>query len=202
MPASHCLEACPQPGSNQIKPDLASISDIVCYFPLNFGFAIQQGRSWLAFCDPLHRWAQRSLLRSPISLCRLLCGFGFWLQPHIIFSHHNWGSSNIATVGHRRRIPCNESLWHLLLLPREFVSVACPALQCLLQLPQQSAHCVMMGGIFLLCHPSHCPPHPPPSLREAKMEPSCSVCVNVFVGERPRTVFAPLYPRCWGGRET
>lgn len=159
---SHCLEACAQPGSNQINPDLASISDIVCYVPLNFGFAIQQGRSWLVFCDPLHCWAQRSLLCSSISLCCLLCSFGCWLQPHIIFSHHNWGSSNIATVGHRHRIPCNESLWHLFLLPREFVSVACPSLQGLLQLPQQSAHCVMMGGIFLLCCPSHIPsPHQP-----------------------------------------
>lgn len=201
MPVSLCLEACAQPGCNQIKPDLPSTSDIVCYFPLNFGFAIQRGRSWLAFCDPLHCWAQRSLLCSPISLCCFLCSFGFWLQPRIIFSHHNWGSSNIATVGHRHRIPCNESLWHLFLLPREFVSVACPSLQGLLQLPQQLAHCVMMGGNIssLLSFPL---PHPPPSLGEAKMEPPCSVCVNLFVREGPCMGFASLYPLCWGGRET
>lgn len=81
----NALKVCPQPGSNQIKPDLASISGVVCYFPLNFGFAIQHGRIWLGFCDPLPCWGQRSLLCSLFFFCCLLYGFGFWLQPRIIF---------------------------------------------------------------------------------------------------------------------
>lgn len=151
------LKVCPQPGSNQIKPDLASISGVICFFPLNFGFAIQHGRSWLGFCDPLPCCAQRSLLRSPFFLLPFVWLWLLAAAPHY-FSHHNWGSSNIATVGHRLRIPCNESLWHLFPLPREFASMACPALQRLLRLLQQSAHCVMMGAAFLLCRPPRCPP--------------------------------------------
>lgn len=41
-----------------------------------------------------------------------------------VFFHHNWGSSGITAIGHEHRIPCNRSLWHLLLLPPEFASVA------------------------------------------------------------------------------
>lgn len=112
-----------------------------------------------AGCGLALLYPARSLLCSPILLSvDFLCGFDFWLRPCVIFPSQPGLFKHCSRRVARRRVPCNKSPWHLLLLPRELASVACPLSQRLLR---QSAHCVVMGGVFLLCHPPHREPWEP-----------------------------------------
>lgn len=76
------LEVCPQPGSNQIQPDLAFISGVVRYFPLNFGFAIQRGWGFVIPYPARHRGASRAPCRFSVAFCMALA---FGCSPTLFF---------------------------------------------------------------------------------------------------------------------
>lgn len=96
-----------------------------------------------------------------------LCGFDFWLQPCIIFP------SQLGLFKH-----CSRGV-----TGTEFPVTRAPGISscCLVSLPpwpvplsnassgllRQSAHCVMMGGVFLLCRPPQREP----------WEPLCAPCL-------------------------